>query len=49
MEQMRLRVRMRNAQFGYPLPPERLEEIDAGKVEPLAFDYDRAGFVPPRA
>ncbi len=47
VEQMSLRIRMRNAQFSYPLPPERLEEIDAGKIEPLAFDYARAGFVTP--
>lgn len=43
VEQMRLRIRMRNAQFGYPLPEDRLREIDEGNIEPLAFDYRRAG------
>jgi hypothetical protein len=46
--QMRLRVRMRNAQFGRPLSESRLAEIDAGEVEPLAFDWDRAGLRAPR-
>jgi hypothetical protein len=43
VEQMRSRVRMRNAQFGRPLPEERLAEIDAGRIDPLPFDYARAG------
>jgi hypothetical protein len=41
--QMKLRVRMRNAQFGRPLSDARVEQIDAGAIEPLAFDWDRAG------
>lgn len=41
--QMKLRVRMRNAQFGRPLGDARLRAIDAGDVEPLSFDYGRAG------
>jgi hypothetical protein len=40
--QMRARIRMRNAQFGNPLSEARLEEIFAGKVDPLRFDYERA-------
>lgn len=47
VEQMRLRIRMRNAQFSYPLNPERLGEIDAGNIEPMSFDYRRAGLVAP--
>lgn len=47
--QMRLRVRMRNAQFGRPLSDARLTEIDAGEVEPLPFDWRRAGLRPPGA
>lgn len=47
VEQMRLRIRMRNAQFGYPLPLERLAEIDGGKIDAMSFDYRRAGLQPP--
>jgi hypothetical protein len=32
------RVRMRNEMFGYPLSEERLQEIDAGHIEPLHRD-----------
>lgn len=39
---LKARVRMRNGQFSHPLAPERLAEIDAGKVAPIAFDYARA-------
>jgi len=46
-EQMKLQIRMRNAQFGHPLPPERLRAIDAGDVDPLPFDYAKAGFLTP--
>jgi hypothetical protein len=42
-DQMRSRILMRNAQFGYPVASERIEELIAGKCEPLAFDYERAG------
>ncbi|MCA1692974.1 MAG: hypothetical protein LC733_12545 [Actinobacteria bacterium] len=47
VEQMRLRIRMRNAQFGYPLTEARLREIDEGNIEPLPFDYRRAGLEAP--
>jgi len=30
----RQRLLMRNEMFGYPLPPARIEEIEAGKIEP---------------
>jgi hypothetical protein len=40
--QLRLRIVMRNSQFGYPLSEKRLAELLAGKGRPLAFDYDRA-------
>lgn len=43
VEQMRLRIRMRNAQFGYPLSATRIQELQAGEIEPLPFDYGRAG------
>lgn len=36
------RIYMRNAQFGHPLSDERVKEIIAGKIEPLAFDYAKA-------
>jgi hypothetical protein len=40
--QLRLRIRMRNEQFGAPLSAERIEAIYAGDVAPIAFDYERA-------
>ena len=40
--QMRQRIHMRNAQFGYPVREARIAEILAGAIEPVAFDYDRA-------
>lgn len=47
VEQMRARIRMRNAQFGHPLPEARVLAIEAGEVEALAFDYARAGLRQP--
>ena len=41
-EQLRQRIRMRNAQFSYPLPEERVQAIYRGDIKPLAFDYERA-------
>ncbi len=43
LAQLRLRISMRNAQFGRPLPDNRIKQICAGEIEPLAFDYERAG------
>ena len=40
--QLRYRVRMRNGQFGEPVPERRIEEILAGDIEPIAFDYTLA-------
>jgi len=40
--QLRLRIVMRNSQFGYPLAPQRLQELLAGAGEPVAFDYEKA-------
>lgn len=37
--QLRMRVTMRNGQFGYPLSSDRISEIHAGDIEPLTFDY----------
>jgi hypothetical protein len=45
--QLRLRVRMRNAQFGFPLSEERICAIEDGDIDPLPFDYGRAGLVVP--
>jgi hypothetical protein len=42
VEQLRQRIRMRNAQFSFPLPEERVQAIYRGDIEPLAFDYERA-------
>ena len=36
------RVRMRNGQFSHPLGPERIAEIEAGRIAPIAFDYAKA-------
>jgi hypothetical protein len=41
-EILRLRLYMRNAQFSQPLSDARIAEIVAGKIEPIAFDYQRA-------
>ena len=41
-EQMQARIHMRNAQFSYPLSEERIREIFAGGIAPVAFDYERA-------
>lgn len=41
-EQMQARIHMRNAQFNYPLSEARIREIFAGRIEPVAFDYERA-------
>jgi hypothetical protein len=41
-EQMRARIHMRNAQFSFPLSQQRIQEIFAGRITPVAFDYERA-------
>lgn len=33
------RLRMRNEQFSFPVSDARLEGIDGGDIEPMAFDY----------
>ena len=40
--QLRARIRMRNAQFGRPLPEDRLARLLDGAGEPVKFDYRRA-------
>jgi hypothetical protein len=42
VELQRLRLPMRNAQFGYPVSEARIVEILEGKIEPVVFDFDRA-------
>jgi hypothetical protein len=42
VEQLKQRIRMRNAQFSYPLSEERVQAICRGDIEPLEFDYRRA-------
>ena len=42
VEQLRLRLFMRNAQFSHPVSGERMKEILAGKIEPIKFDYAKA-------
>jgi hypothetical protein len=42
VEQLRQRIRMRNAQFGFPLSEERVQAIYRGDIQPLKFDYERA-------
>jgi hypothetical protein len=41
-EQLRARIRMRNAQFSLPLGNERIAAIEGGDIRPLEFDYARA-------
>ena len=33
------RIHMRNEQFGFPVPKERIRAIQAGDIEPMRFDY----------
>ncbi len=42
VELQRMRLPMRNAQFGYPVSDQRIAEIYDGKIEPVAFDFERA-------
>jgi hypothetical protein len=42
VEQLKQRIRMRNAQFSFPLSEERVQAIYRGDIEPLEFDYERA-------
>jgi len=39
IEQMKSRILMRNAQFSYPVTGQRLEELLAGRAEPVHFDF----------
>lgn len=47
VEQSRLRVRMRDAQFDHPLDGARLDVLLTGGVSPLRFDWARARLAPP--
>lgn len=42
LEQLRLRIPMRNAEFSFPVSEERVQAIYAGDIEPEKFDYGRA-------
>jgi len=42
LAQLKLRILMRNSQFGHPVADKRIRELLAGKCAPLAFDYERA-------
>lgn len=46
-EQGRLRIHMRNAQFGHPLRAGELRRAESGALPPLGFDFARAGFAAP--
>ncbi|MDQ5850024.1 MAG: hypothetical protein M3544_13790 [Pseudomonadota bacterium] len=41
-QQLKQRIRMRNAQFSQPLSEERIQAIYGGDIRPLAFDYEKA-------
>jgi len=43
LAQLKLRIHMRNSQFSHPLSQTRVAEILAGDIEPIAFDYSKAG------
>lgn len=47
VEQGRLRIDMRNAQFGRPLAADELRNAKGGALPPLGFDFVRAGFAAP--
>jgi len=40
--QMRQRVLMRNAQFSHPVSDERMQDLLAGKAQPVVFDFGYA-------
>ena len=42
LAQLRQRIRMRNAQFSFPLTEERVQAIYRGDIQPLHFDFARA-------
>lgn len=42
-EQLRHRIHMRNSQFSFPVGRDRIEAIFGGDIEPIAFDYEKAG------
>lgn len=42
VDQLRHRIRMRNAEFSHPLPEERVEAIFNGDIEPEPFDFASA-------
>lgn len=48
VEQSRARLHMRNAQFSHPVGTACMAELESGGGEPIAFDWARAGFEPPR-
>ena len=37
-----MRIDMRNAQFSFPLPAERIAAIKGGDIDPIVFDFDKA-------
>ena len=43
LEQLRARILMRNAQFDAPMAGAALERALAGRCDPIAFDYAKAG------
>jgi hypothetical protein len=42
VEQMKMRILMRNAQFSEAVPPHRLEQLLNGEADPIPFDYEAA-------
>ena len=46
VELQRLRIPMRNSQFGHPLSESRIAEIYDGAIEPVRFDFDKANLEP---
>ena len=42
MEQLTLRLDMRNAQFSHPVPRQRIDEMLAGNIDPIDFDIAKA-------
>jgi hypothetical protein len=41
------RIRMRDEQFGHPVDADRLAVLMAGGGDPVAFEWERSGFLPP--
>ncbi len=45
VEQLRLRIHMRNAQFSFPLSKERVQDLCDGQCAPIPFPFEQAAAI----